>query len=66
MADRSLLINSKHKTMNEKTKTRYITMRMPADVEMELRKMAEHNTRTLAAQVLHYVKQGLASEPKAK
>lgn len=52
--------------MNEKTKTRYITMRMPADVELALRKMAEHNTRTLAAQVLHYVKQGLASEPKAK
>lgn len=52
--------------MNEKTKSRYITMRMPADVERELRKMAEHNTRPLAAQVLHYVKQGLLREPKEK
>lgn len=49
----------------EKTKDRYMTLRLPADVEIELRKMAEVNTRTLAAQILHYVKQGLHSE-KAK
>jgi predicted DNA-binding protein len=46
-------------------KDRYMTMRLPADVERELRKMAERNTRTLAAQILHYVKHGLAKEVKA-
>lgn len=51
--------------MTEKVKDRYMTMRLPADVERELRKMAEANTRTLAAQILHYVKQGLAKEVKA-
>jgi hypothetical protein len=51
--------------MTEKTKDRYMTLRLPADVEIELRRMAEANTRTLAAQILHYVKQGLKNE-KAK
>ena len=48
-----------------KIKDRYMTIRLPADVERELRKMAERNTRTLAAQILHCVKQGLAKEVKA-
>ena len=48
-----------------KIKDRYMTIRMPADIERELRKMGEANTRTLAAQILHYVKQGLAKEVKA-
>jgi hypothetical protein len=34
-------------------------------VELEIRKHAERHTRTLAAQILHYVKQGLKNE-KAK
>ena len=50
----------------EKIKDRYMTLRLPADVEIELRKMAELNTRTLAAQILHYVKQGLQNESQAK
>ncbi len=40
----------------EKIKDRYMTIRLPADIERELRKMAERNTRTLAAQILHCVK----------
>ena len=44
------------------TKDRYLTIRLPADVEQAIRKQAEVNTRTLAAQVLHYLKQGLAKE----
>ena len=48
----------------EKTKDRYMTIRIPADVELELRRQAEQDTRTLAAQVLHYIKQGLADEGK--
>jgi hypothetical protein len=39
-----------------------MTIRLPADIERELRKMAEANTRTLAAQVLHYIKHGLNSD----
>jgi hypothetical protein len=47
-----------------KTKDRYMTIRIPADVELALRRQAENDTRTLAAQVLHYIKQGLADESK--
>ena len=39
-----------------KIKDRYMTIRLPAEIEIELRKMAERNTRTLAAQILHCVK----------
>jgi predicted transcriptional regulator len=52
-----------------KIKDRYMTIRLPADIEIELRKMAERNTRTLAAQILHCVKMELerqqAQETKA-
>jgi predicted transcriptional regulator len=55
--------------MNEKIKDRYMTIRLPADVERELRKMAERDTRTLAAQILHCIKMELerqqAQEAKA-
>lgn len=47
-----------------KTKDRYMTIRLPADVEIELRRQAEASTRTLAAQVLHYIKAGLANDGK--
>lgn len=43
-----------------KTKDRWMTIRIPPDVELALRRQAEADTRTLAAQVLHYIKQGLA------
>jgi hypothetical protein len=51
--------------MSDQIKDRYMTLRLPADVELEIRKHAQHHTRTLAAQILHYVKQGLKNE-KAK
>jgi hypothetical protein len=51
--------------MSDQIKDRYMTIRLPADVELEIRKHAERHTRTLAAQILHYVKQGLKNE-KAK
>jgi hypothetical protein len=50
--------------MTEQTKDKYMTIRLPADVELALRRQAENDTRTLAAQVLHYIKQGLAKEKK--
>ena len=43
-------------------KDRYLTIRIPSDIDQELRRLAAANTRTLAAQVLHYIKQGVASE----
>ena len=46
----------------DKTKDRWMTIRIPPDVELALRRQAEADTRTLAAQVLHYIKQGLASQ----
>ena len=52
--------------MIEKIKDRYMTVRLPAEVERDLRKHAETNTRTLAAQILHYVKLGLSNESKNK
>ena len=54
------MTNSKSST--SATKDRYMTIRIPFDIEMELRKLADANTRTLAAQVLHYIKQGMANE----
>ena len=45
------------------TKDRYMTIRLPADVEAALRQQARDNTRTLAAQVLHYIKEGIRREP---
>jgi len=39
-----------------------LTIRIPFDIDQELRKLAAANTRTLAAQVLHYIKQGMANE----
>jgi hypothetical protein len=44
------------------TKDRWMTIRLPADVEAALRQQARDNTRTLAAQVLHYIKLSLAKE----
>jgi hypothetical protein len=50
--------------MIEKVKDRYMTIRLPAEVEHEVRIQAERNTRTLAAQILHYIKNGLMIETK--
>ena len=47
-----------------KTKDRYMTIRIPPDVELALRRQADADTRTLAAQVLHYIKAGLAASQK--
>lgn len=43
-------------------KDRYITIRIPSGIEQELRRLAEENTRTLAAQVLHLLKQGIVEQ----
>lgn len=43
-------------------KDRYLTIRIPSDIGKQLRMLADANTRTLAAQVLHYIKQGIAND----
>jgi len=43
-------------------KDRYLTIRISSDIDRQLRMLADANTRTLAAQVLHYIKQGIANE----
>lgn len=48
--------------MSDQIKDRYMTLRLPADVEVELRRMADENTRTLAAQILHCIKLELARQ----
>lgn len=50
------------RTTTRKVKDRYLTIRIPSDIDQELRRLAAANTRTLAAQVLHYIKQGVANE----
>lgn len=45
------------------TKDRYMTVRLPAEIEKALRQHAQDNTRTLAAQILHYIKEGIRREP---
>jgi hypothetical protein len=51
---------STHKSSASAVKDRYLTIRVPPDVDLALRRQADADTRTLAAQVLHYVKQGMA------
>jgi predicted DNA binding CopG/RHH family protein len=46
-------------TMTKEIKDKYMTIRLPEALLTKLRKEADKNTRTIAAQVLHYVKQGL-------
>ena len=48
--------------VGKEVKDRYMTIRIPFDIDQELRKLADANTRTLAAQVLHYIKQGMDNE----
>jgi hypothetical protein len=40
------------------TKRKYVTVRLPDDIMAKLKAEAERNTRSLSAQVLHFLKQG--------
>ena len=53
---------SKTSKNGQAVKDRYLTIRIPSDIDKKLRMLAAANTRTLAAQVLHYIKQGVANE----
>lgn len=45
--------------MTTGNKRQYVTVRLPDDIMAKLKAEAERNTRSLSAQVLHYLKQGL-------
>ena len=45
--------------MSTNNKRQYVTVRLPDDIMAKLKAEAERNTRSLSAQVLHYLKQGL-------
>ena len=53
---------SKTSKNGQAVKDRYLTIRIPSDIDQQLRRLAAANTRTLAAQVLHYIKQGIDNE----
>lgn len=50
------------KSSTSTVKDRYLTIRIPSEIDKELRQRADENTRTLAAQVLHYIKQGIRDD----
>lgn len=45
--------------MTTGNKRQYVTVRLPDDIMAKLKAEAERNTRSLSAQVLHFIKQGL-------
>jgi len=45
--------------MTTGNKRQYVTVRLPDDIMAMLKAEAERNTRSLSAQVLHFLKQGL-------
>jgi hypothetical protein len=42
--------------MTSKNKTQYVTVRLPDEIMAKLKAEAESNTRSLSAQVLHYIR----------
>ena len=49
--------------MKEK-KEAFVTVRMPESLMLELKRCAAEDTRTLSAQILHYIKQGIATSKR--
>lgn len=48
--------------MKKEVKEKFLTLRVPESTLEALKKKAEENTRTISAQALHYIKQGLAEK----
>lgn len=42
--------------MTTGNKRKYVTVRLPDDIMAKLKEEAERNTRSLSAQVLHYIR----------
>lgn len=45
--------------MTKEIKDKYMTIRLPQSVLEKVRKEAIKNTRTVSAQILHFIKKGL-------
>jgi hypothetical protein len=45
--------------MAKEIKDKFMNLRLPESVLLKLKKEAEKNTRTVSAQALHFIKQGL-------
>ena len=52
------------KKPEEELQDRFMTLRIPNELHQALREQAQAQTRTLAAQVLHYIKLGIAADQK--
>lgn len=46
--------------MTKEVKDKFITVRLPESLLNKLRDKSTENDRTIAAQVLHYIKQGMS------
>jgi len=42
--------------MTSKNKTQYVTVRLPDEIKVKQKAEDERNTRSLSAQVLHYIR----------
>jgi hypothetical protein len=51
---------------NALKKDRYLTIRLPHELEMQLRKLADEDMRSLVNQILLYLTKGLESDPRSK
>ena len=51
--------------MNTK-KTDFVSVRIPGDVKEKLKQRAEMGSRTIAGQILHYIKLGLVADEGVK
>ena len=47
---------------NPDKKTVFMSIRLTEELREQIRQQAKESHRTLAAQVLHYIKQGMANE----
>jgi predicted transcriptional regulator len=52
--------------MDKIKKGDYLTIRLPDAVKRQLAQRAEKADRTLAGQVLYYIKQGMANEDRTR
>jgi hypothetical protein len=49
---------------DKQTKDRFLTIRLPKDIEQSIRQIAAQQTRTITAQILHYLKAGIEKDSK--
>ena len=59
-------LKSGKKIPMENVKAKYISIRIPEQIKEKICEVADLNTRTLAAQVLHYIKRGLEQDQKGQ